>query len=88
MADILYQFPSPSFIGPYSTALLKVRGLFSTLCQALPEVTGGSRPHVSSVRIGGQLVHVAYAEERGEDVLLLALPAAKASAKEVCQVQK
>ena len=88
-ADILYQFPTPALMGPLSAALLKVRGLFSTLCQALPEVTGGSRPLASSVRVGSgqQLVHVAYAEER-EDVFLLALPASKCSAKEVCQVRR
>ena len=54
---------------------MKVRGLFVTLCQAVPEVTGDC-PLLASVLIDDRLVHVAFAEER-EDLLLLALPADK-----------
>ena len=79
LADVLYQFPSQ-----HQSKLLQVRGMFLTLCHALPEITG-SRPITSSIIVEEQLVHVGYAEER-EDLFILALPATKCSAKEVSQV--
>ena len=39
----------------------------------------------SSLVVEDELVHVGYAEER-DDLFLLALPATKASAKEVAQI--
>ena len=78
LADVLYQFPSQQ------SKLLQVRGMFLTLCHALPEITG-SKPITSSLIIEDQLVHVGYAEER-EDLFIMALPARKCSAKEVSQV--
>ena len=72
MADVLYQFPSQQ-----QSKLLQVRGMFLTLCHALPEITG-SKPITSSLIIDEQLVHVGYAEER-EDLFIMALPASKVS---------
>ena len=72
LADVLYQFPSQQ-----QSKLLQVRGMFLTLCHALPEITG-SKPITSSLIIDEQLVHVGYAEER-EDLFIMALPASKVS---------
>ena len=85
MADVLYQYPRSGLNSHQSAKLLKSRGLFITLCQALPEVSGGSKPVISSVSVDGSLVHVGVAEER-EDVLLMALPASKCPAKHVSQL--
>jgi hypothetical protein len=81
LADVLYQYPTAAS-GHHSIKLLKVRGMFVTLCQALPEITGGSVPLTSTVIIDHELVHVGYAEE-GEDVLLVALPDGKCNAGDV-----
>ena len=43
------------------------------------------RPVTTSLLVEDELVHVGYAEER-EDLFILALPASKASAKEVAQI--
>ena len=79
LADVLYQFPSQP-----QSKLLQVRGIFLTLCHALPEITG-NRPITSSLLVDEELVHVGYAEER-EDLFIIGLPASKCSAKEVSQV--
>ena len=78
LADVIYQYPSQ-----HQSKLLQVRGMFLTLCHALPEITG-SKPITSSLIVDDQLVHVGYAEER-EDLFIIALPATKCSAKEVSQ---
>ena len=70
LADVMYQYPPQP-----QSRLLQVRGLFLTLCHALPEITG-SRPVTSSLLVEDQLVHAGYAEER-EDLFILALPAIK-----------
>ena len=75
LADVLYQFPSQQ------SKLLQVRGMFLTLCHALPEITG-SKPITSSLIIEDHLVHVGYAEER-EDLFIMALPARKVSSQSV-----
>lgn len=87
MADVLFQYPQDD-----ASPLVRVRGIFSTLCQLLAEVVH-SKPVVSSLLIPGKdesqtpdhLVHVAYAEER-EDLLVLALPASKCLAKDASQL--
>lgn len=79
LADVLYQFPAQQ-----QSKLLQVRGMFLTLCHALPEITG-SKPITSSLLVEEELVHVGYAEER-EDLFIMALPASKCSAKEVSQI--
>jgi len=78
LADVIYQYPTQ-----HQSKLLQVRGMFLTLCHALPEITG-SKPITSSLMVEDQLVHVGYAEER-EDLFIMALPATKCSAKEVSQ---
>ncbi|TRY75063.1 hypothetical protein TCAL_00628 [Tigriopus californicus] len=83
MADVLFQFPL-NLVGDHSARLIKARGMFVTLCQALPDVTN-SKPIVSTVVLNDHLVHIGFAEER-EDTLLLAFPATKCSSKIVCQI--
>ena len=78
LADVIYQYPTQ-----HQSKLLQVRGMFLTLCHALPEITG-SKPITSSLMVEDQLVHVGYAEER-EDLFIMAMPATKCSAKEVSQ---
>ena len=88
-ADVLYAYPSDVMDHPLSPTfrLFKSRGVFVTLCQLLGQVTGDeTKPQVTSVLLDGinntatdctindsQLVHIGYAEENG-DLLLLALP--------------
>ena len=88
-ADVLYAYPSDLTSRPLSSTfrLFKSRGVFVTLCQLLGQVTGdGEKPQVTSVLLDGtnntsgegtvnesQLIHIGYAEENG-DLLLLALP--------------
>ncbi len=96
MADILYQYPPPmTSNGEDTSPLTKVRGIFSTLCQLLDEIL--TKPVVTSIvisskgagdgRTSEQLVHVAYAEDNG-DFLLLALPASKCTSKEVSRMMR
>ena len=55
LADVIYQYPTQ-----HQSKLLQVRGMFLTLCHALPEITG-SKPITSSllveVRLYCTLVH-------------------------------
>uniref|UniRef100_S4RVG0 Protein inturned n=1 Tax=Petromyzon marinus TaxID=7757 RepID=S4RVG0_PETMA len=67
--DIIYSFPQR---GP-AARLRAVRGIFLTLSDMLPRVTGDS-VRSSSMVIEGRLVHVAYWRE-GDGLLLLGLPA-------------
>ncbi|XP_061426000.1 protein inturned isoform X2 [Lethenteron reissneri] len=67
--DIIYSFPRR---GP-AARLRAVRGIFLTLSDMLPRVTGDS-VRSSSMVIEGRLVHVAYWRE-GDGLLLLGLPA-------------
>ena len=85
LADVLYQYPTAAS-GHHSIKLLKVRGIFVTLVQALPEITG-ALPATSTVAVDGEVVHVGYADE-GEDVLLLALPDVKCNADDVRRVTR
>ena len=85
LADVLYQYPTAAS-GHHSIKLLKVRGIFVTLVQALPEITG-ALPATSTVSVDGEVVHVGYADE-GEDALLLALPDVKCNADDVRRITR
>ena len=80
-----YQYPTAAS-GHHSIKLLKVRGIFVTLVQALPEIAG-ALPATSTVSVDGEVVHVGYADE-GEDVLLVALPDIKCNADDVRQITR
>ena len=80
LADVLYQYPT-AVSGSHSIKLLKVRGVFVTLCQALPEILG-STPVTTSISVDDELVHVGFAQE-GEDHFLIALSDVKCNASEV-----
>lgn len=80
MADVVFQFPSGS-VGSQTAKLIKTRGILVTLTEVLAEVTGATPAHVS-ILVDSTLVHIGVASER-EDTLIVIVPHAKASAKEV-----
>ncbi|GAB6027031.1 hypothetical protein CHUAL_013760 [Chamberlinius hualienensis] len=77
--DVIYQFPK------CLNKLIDIRGTFVTLVQLIPDVVG-SQILTSSVWTGSTLMHVAYAQDNCEKLLLVALPGDCVSLLEIREI--
>ncbi len=76
-ADILYQFPLSDGSKAGNKRLLKARGIFATLAQAVPEVVGKaasvSTSTVVSVGIDARIVHAVTIADGDDDVFIFSM---------------